>query len=184
MAEDEEVEGPGVGVCVFSSTADDAFLKPAKTLPAVDSGEPGDVNEGDGGLNILVARGRPIPDALLGPAGVEVAVEGIADGGGDRGGDAGEPYPYPLIAIAGVVEDLFFPEVALGAVVAVLKEDLVGEGVPKVNWGDVGEGDGECCDGRGRGKNDDDCRVRGRREPLGNVGNVGVVGDAEEGASE
>ena len=72
---------------------------------------------------------------------------------------------------------------ALGAVVvAVLKEGVVvGEGVPRVNWGEVGEGDGEC---RGRGKNDDDCRVRGRREPLGNVGNVGVVGDAEEGASE
>lgn len=90
---DEEAMGPAVGVCVFSSTPvteDDAFLKPARTLDVLDSGEPGDVSEDDEGLNILVARGNPIADALLGPAGVEVAVVGIADGGGDRGGEAGD----------------------------------------------------------------------------------------------
>ena len=89
---DEEAMRPAVGICVFSSTPateDDAFLKPAKTLVVLDSGEPGEANEGDGGLNILVARGNPIAGALLGPAGVEVAVVGIADGGGDRGGEAG-----------------------------------------------------------------------------------------------
>lgn len=88
----DEEEASGVGVCVFSSTPateDDAFLKPAKTLAVFDSGEPGDANDG-GGLNVLVARGNPIADALLGPAGVEVAVVGIADGGGDRGGEAGD----------------------------------------------------------------------------------------------
>jgi hypothetical protein len=31
------------------------------------------------------------------------------------------------------------------------------------------------------GKNEDGWRVRGRRESLGNVGNVGVVGNEEEG---
>lgn len=95
MVVDEEAMGPAVGVCVFSSTPtteDDAFLKPARTFAVLDSGsgEPGDTNEGDEGLNILVARGNPIADALLGPAGVEVAVVGIADGGGDRGGEAGD----------------------------------------------------------------------------------------------
>ena len=74
-----------------------------KTLVVFDPGEPGETDDDDGGLNILVPRGKPSADTLLGPTGVEVAVDDIVVGGGDRGGEADNSYPSPLMAIAGAV---------------------------------------------------------------------------------